>query len=45
MTLDELKQQRDELDARIAELEADEASIIIPMDDGERERQGHLSGY
>ena len=39
MTLDELKQQRDELDARIAELEADEASIIIPMDDGERERQ------
>ena len=39
MTLEELKQQRDELDARIAEMEASEAGIIIPMDEVEREKQ------
>ena len=39
MTLEELKQQRDELDARIAELEANEAGIIIPMNEEEWEKQ------
>ncbi len=34
-----LKQQRDELDARIAEMEADEVGIVISMDDAEREKQ------
>ena len=38
-TLEELKHQRDELDDRIAELEADVAGIVIPMDDEEREKQ------
>ena len=39
ITLEELKQQRDELDARIAERGADEARIVIPMDDAERDKQ------
>ena len=39
MTLEELKQQRDELDAKIAEMEANEAGIIIHMDEAEREKQ------
>ena len=39
MTLEELKLQRDELDARIAEMEVYETEIIIPMDEEEREKQ------
>ena len=39
MTLEELKQQRDELDTLIAEMEANETGIIIPVDEAEREKQ------
>ena len=38
MTLEELKLQRDELDARIAEMEAREVGIIIPIDEAEKEK-------
>lgn len=39
MTLEELKLQRDELDARIAEMEATQIGIPISLDEAEQEKQ------
>ena len=39
MLLDELKRQRDELDAKIAEIEACESSEAVMISDEEKEKQ------
>ncbi len=39
MTLEKLKRQRAELDAKIAEIEANKVSVVVPLDEAEREKQ------